>query len=97
MPISISICICAVLTSFRPLQWKEYLRRAALQEGSDANHEEVVAAGTSCHRESAFLQEVAMEAAMSERQNIWIDGSLSNGSWFSMVCSMPARHVCWYI
>jgi hypothetical protein len=38
-----------------------------------------------CHRESAFLQEIAMEAAMSERQNVWIDGSLSNGEWFSMV------------
>ncbi|CAE7706595.1 Swap70, partial [Symbiodinium microadriaticum] len=64
-------------------EWKEYLRRAVSQQSSEA-HEEVIAAGTFCHRESAFLQEIAMEAAMSERQNVWIDGSLSNGPWFSM-------------
>lgn len=26
-----------------------------------------------------------MEAAMSERQNVWVDGSLSDGLWYSKV------------
>ena len=26
-----------------------------------------------------------MEAAMSERQNVWVDGSLSDGNWYSKV------------
>merc|ERR1712176_1303424 len=33
-------------------------------------------AGTMCHMESTFMMEIAQEAAMQLRQNIWIDGSL---------------------
>jgi hypothetical protein len=39
-------------------------------------------AGTACHKESGFLQEIAMEVSMRERQHVWVDGSLSDGEWF---------------
>ena len=42
-------------------------------------------AGTLCHRESGFLQEIAQEVAMRNSQNVWIDGSLRDGAWFARV------------
>ena len=42
-------------------------------------------AGDMCHRESAFLQEIAQEIAMRSSQNVWVDGSLRDGSWFTRV------------
>jgi hypothetical protein len=35
--------------------------------------------------ESSFIQEIAQEVAMRQRQNVWVDGSLSDGAWFSGV------------
>jgi ribose 1,5-bisphosphokinase PhnN len=35
--------------------------------------------------ESSFMQEIAQEVAMRQRQNVWVDGSLSDGEWFSTV------------
>ena len=79
-----TVCFsCLGLTLRKCRQWKGYVSYAS--RSSQEEHDEESAAGTMCHRESAFLQEIAMEAAMSERQNVWIDGSLSNGPWFSMV------------
>ena len=40
-------------------------------------------AGTACHQESAYLQEIASEVAMRDRQHVWVDGSLSDGPWYS--------------
>lgn len=40
-------------------------------------------AGTLCHHESCFMMEIAQAAAMSERQNIWIDGSLRNSDFYA--------------
>ena len=42
-------------------------------------------AGDLTHRESAFMQEIAQEVAMRHSQNIWIDGTLRDGSWFAQV------------
>ena len=42
-------------------------------------------AGTLCHKESGFLQEIAQEVAMRSSQNVWVDGSLRDGAWFSQV------------
>ncbi len=42
-------------------------------------------AGTACHQESAYLQEIASEVAMRDRQHVWVDGSLSDGQWYSQV------------
>mmetsp|Transcript_18 Transcript_18/g.36 ORF Transcript_18/g.36 Transcript_18/m.36 type:complete len:750 (+) Transcript_18:51-2300(+) len=64
-------------------EWTNYLSHAASAEVSSEKHGEQIAAGSACHLESAFLQEITMEAAMSERQNVWVDGSLSDGAWFS--------------
>mmetsp|Transcript_56530 Transcript_56530/g.132578 ORF Transcript_56530/g.132578 Transcript_56530/m.132578 type:complete len:695 (+) Transcript_56530:94-2178(+) len=40
-------------------------------------------AGTSCHMESCFMMEIAQEAAMQKRQNVWIDGSLRNAEFYA--------------
>merc|ERR1711957_415701 len=40
-------------------------------------------AGTLCHMESCFMMELAQEAAMQLRQNIWIDGSLRNADFYA--------------
>lgn len=53
-------------------EWRHYTT-----EGSDA--------GTLCHRESGFLQEIAQEVAMRSSQNVWVDGSLRDGRWFAQV------------
>lgn len=50
----------------------EYLRK-----GKDA--------GTMCHKESGYLQELCQEAALKRRQNIWVDGSLRDTAWFDKV------------
>ena len=42
-------------------------------------------AGDLCHRESGFVQEIAQEVALRSRQNVWVDGSLRDGHWFSSV------------
>ena len=42
-------------------------------------------AGSLCHKESGFLQELAQEVAMGQSQNVWIDGSLRDGKWFAKV------------
>ena len=34
-----------------------------------------------------------METALRQRQHVLVDGSLSNGEWFSTVCASLARHV----
>uniref|UniRef100_A0A0G4GWW6 EF-hand domain-containing protein n=1 Tax=Chromera velia CCMP2878 TaxID=1169474 RepID=A0A0G4GWW6_9ALVE len=53
-------------------EWQGYLDR-----GKDA--------GSMCHRESGMLQEIAQEVAMRSRQHVWVDGSLSDGQWFTHV------------
>lgn len=42
-------------------------------------------AGSLTHRESGYLVEIAMEAAMREQQHIWVDGSLRNATWYEEV------------
>lgn len=41
--------------------------------------------GSRCHRESCYLQEIALEESMRRYQNIWVDGSLRNAEWFGRV------------
>ena len=42
-------------------------------------------AGSLTHRESGYIQEIAQEVALRSKQNIWVDGSLKDGDWFSLV------------
>jgi len=44
-----------------------------------------IMAGSMCHQESGFMQEIAQEAALRNNQNIWVDGSLRDGPWFEKV------------
>eukprot|EP01043_Picozoa_sp_COSAG02_P001835 COSAG02_NODE_39_length_48074_cov_106.508890_48_plen_631_part_01 len=53
-------------------EWPHYV-----SAGSDA--------GSLCHRESGFLQEIAQEVAMKNSQNCWVDGSLRDSAWFAQV------------
>mmetsp|Transcript_105523 Transcript_105523/g.305199 ORF Transcript_105523/g.305199 Transcript_105523/m.305199 type:complete len:592 (+) Transcript_105523:154-1929(+) len=52
-------------------EWRGYVARSDDQ------------AGTMCHMESCFMMEVAQEAAMQLRQNIWVDGSLRNADFYA--------------
>lgn len=54
-------------------EWKQYIKR---------NCEN---AGTLCHRESCYIQEIAQEFAMQQSQNVCVDGSLRNYKWYSKV------------
>jgi len=54
-------------------EWKGYVSH---------NAEE---AGTMCHKESGFLQEIAQEVAMRGSQNIWVDGSMGDHEWYTRV------------
>lgn len=42
-------------------------------------------AGSLCHKESGYLQELCQEVALRSRQNIWVDGSLRDAAWFQIV------------
>jgi hypothetical protein len=42
-------------------------------------------AGNRCHKESCYLQELALEEALRRKQNCWVDGSLRNAQWFTKV------------
>ena len=43
--------------------------------------------GNQCHRESCYMQEIALEESLKRQQHIWVDGSLSNAEWFVNVFS----------
>lgn len=53
-------------------EWHQYII-----QGKDA--------GSLCHAESAYMEEMVQALAMMNRQNIWIDGSLSNTEWYKGV------------
>ncbi len=55
----VCVCCCAVVAV---CQWGNYLK---LND---------TFAGTACHQESCYLQEIAQEVAMRERQHVWVDG-----------------------
>jgi len=42
-------------------------------------------AGTMCHKESCFLQELGQTIAMRDSQHTWIDGSLGDYEWYTKV------------
>ena len=54
-------------------EWREYVLRDSEK------------AGGLTHKESGYMQEVAQEVALSMFQNLWVDGSLRDGQWFSGV------------
>lgn len=56
-------------------EWKSFVAHA--QKKGDAT-----LAGSRCHKESCYLQELALEEALRRRQNCWVDGSLRNAQWF---------------
>lgn len=37
--------------------------------------------GNQCHRESCYMQEIALEESLKRQQHIWVDGSLSSLGW----------------
>jgi len=52
-------------------EWNGYKRHSARH------------AGTLCHMESGFLQELAQEIAMRSGRHVWIDGSLGDSDWYA--------------
>jgi len=58
-------------------EWEGYTKKAK-EAGAKP-------AGDQCHRESGFIQEIAQEVAMRACQNVWVDGSLRDGAWFTKV------------
>jgi hypothetical protein len=42
-------------------------------------------AGTMCHKESGFLQELAQEVALRRGHHVWVDGSLADHQWYCRV------------
>jgi len=36
--------------------------------------------GNQCHRESCYMQEIALEESLKRQQHIWVDGSLSDST-----------------
>ncbi|CAE7655269.1 unnamed protein product [Symbiodinium sp. CCMP2592] len=40
-------------------------------------------AATHCHRESAYMMEIAQAAAMQKNFNVWVDGSLKDAEWYA--------------
>eukprot|EP00403_Amphidinium_massartii_P000683 CAMPEP_0178377404 /NCGR_PEP_ID=MMETSP0689_2-20121128/3901_1 /TAXON_ID=160604 /ORGANISM="Amphidinium massartii, Strain CS-259" /LENGTH=693 /DNA_ID=CAMNT_0019997457 /DNA_START=134 /DNA_END=2211 /DNA_ORIENTATION=- len=54
-----------------------------MPEWSGYVEEDTEKAGTLCHMESCFMMEIAQEAAMQKRQNVWIDGSLRNAEFYA--------------
>lgn len=54
-------------------EWAGYTTHARLE------------AGTMCHKESAFLQEIAQEAALRASQHVWVDGSLRDFVWYTQL------------
>lgn len=40
-------------------------------------------AGTKCHKESGFMQEISQEVVLKAAQNVWIDGSLHDYVWYT--------------
>jgi len=67
-PLSDIVCIDPDRFKEAMPEWQGYLQRR-----KDA--------GTLCHAESAYIQEIAQAVAMRFRQNIWVDGSLRNTEW----------------
>lgn len=59
--------------------------KTALPEWSGYLENNLENAGTMCHKESGFLQEVAQEVALRSSCNIWVDGSLGDHAWYSSV------------
>jgi hypothetical protein len=54
-------------------EWKSYISNNASN------------AGTLCHQESGYIQEIAQEVALNNCQNVWIDGSLKDWKWYESV------------
>lgn len=48
-------------------------------------HKDPSIPGNRCHRESCYMQELALEESLRRCQNIWVDGSLRNAEWFVRV------------
>lgn len=59
-------------------EWTNYVEHGRLQGDPSVP-------GSMCHRESCYLQEIALEESMRRSQNIWVDGSLRNAEWFVRV------------
>eukprot|EP00928_Gymnodinium_smaydae_P038581 TRINITY_DN26589_c0_g1_i1.p1 TRINITY_DN26589_c0_g1~~TRINITY_DN26589_c0_g1_i1.p1 ORF type:complete len:740 (+),score=96.35 TRINITY_DN26589_c0_g1_i1:33-2222(+) len=54
-----------------------------MPEWSDYVERDPENAGTKCHMESCLMMELAQAAAMEKCQNIWIDGSLRNATFYA--------------
>jgi len=59
--------------------------KGAMPEWDGYIRHDAESAGTKCHKESGFLQELAQEVAMSSHRHVWIDGSLGDAEWYENV------------
>ena len=55
--------------------------KSVMSEWRGYTERDTGSAGSMCHQESGYIQELAQEVAMQKSQNIWVDGSLRNGDW----------------
>ena len=60
--------------------------KSVMPEWEGYTNADTRSAGSLCHQESGFIQELAQEVAMAKSQNIWVDGTCTVG------CSSPT----WY-
>mmetsp|Transcript_52395 Transcript_52395/g.168040 ORF Transcript_52395/g.168040 Transcript_52395/m.168040 type:complete len:338 (-) Transcript_52395:283-1296(-) len=59
--------------------------RSELPEWEGYIERDPKSAGRKTHRESGYLVEIAQEAALCAGKNVWIDGSLRDADWYSLV------------
>ena len=70
--------------------------KAAMPEWGGYLQQDRAQAGTLCHRESGFIQELCQEVSLRSRQNTWIDGSLGDSAWWSEWIAEARRRLPWY-
>lgn len=61
------------------------LFKSAMPEWDGYKRKDKMQAGSMCHKESAFLQQLAQEVAMRARRDVWIDGTLADFGWYSHI------------
>ena len=57
--------------------------KSSLPEWSGYLAADPLSAGFRTRRESGYLMEIALEAALQRRRHIWVDGSLRDGEWYA--------------
>lgn len=70
--------------------------KSMMPEWEAYTREDDVTAGSKCHKESCYIQEIAQEVSFRRKQNIWVDGSLRDAQWFGKVFDDIRRRFPYY-